>query len=429
MSGGIGGIGRGTVNKLNDRMIRSFVTASRAGHATTKKLSDGGGLYLTLTPAGTAVWRLKYRINGREQLCSLGEFPTVGLASARAGRDKLKAQLAEGSNPVTERRIARAARAAASEGTFEVVAEAWLEKQRRGWSAIHYETSKRALERDVFPVIGKLPVSDITPAMVAQAIEAIANRGARDTAGKVLWNVSRIFRLAQARGLCRDNPAAPVHEVLPKRKEQGRRPAFLKWAELGDILRRAECAHLSPAVRLANRLCAFTAARVGNVVAAEWREFDLDAQTPTWIIPRPKMKAQGRAHDHKVILHPSIANELKAWRSLIGGRGYVFPSPLADQHITREAIEKVYRVTLGLKNKHSPHGWRAAFATLAKDHGFSRDVVELALDHVHDNDVARAYDRGERLVERIRLMEWWGTELLRAEQGAEVISFRRTASS
>jgi integrase len=99
------------------------------------------------------------------------------------------------------------------------------------------------------------------------------------------------------------------------------------------------------------------------------------------------------------------------------GQGKVFPSPQGGAHISRESVEKAYRVTLGFADKHTPHGWRASFSTLARDHGFERDVVELALDHVHDTEVARAYDRGSRLQQRVRLMYWWAEELLRAQNG------------
>jgi integrase len=109
---------------------------------------------------------------------------------------------------------------------------------------------------------------------------------------------------------------------------------------------------------------------------------------------------------------------------MIGNKGFVFPSPSGGKHIGRESIEKVYRVTLQLAGKHSPHGWRSAFSTLARDHGFVREVVELALDHAHDNDVARAYDRGERFIQRVELFDWWGTQLYLSEQGAEIIPLK-----
>ncbi|MGQ0658079.1 MAG: hypothetical protein ACT4NU_08310 [Chromatiales bacterium] len=78
-------------------------------------------------------------------------------------------------------------------------------------------------------------------------------------------------------------------------------------------------------------------------------------------------------------------------------------------------------MTLGLEGRHSPHGWRSALSTLARDHGFARDVVELALDHAHDNEVARAYDRGERFTQRVELFNWWGEQLAAAQRGAKII--------
>lgn len=413
--------GRRVLNKLSDVRIRAFISKARSGKANTKKLSDGGALYITLTPAGTPVWRIKYRYADKERVYSVGTYPAVGLEDARKQRDGVKALLKEGRDPVQARLLNQVAGAESSENTFETVAKAWLAKQRGQWSVVHYTKSKQAIERDVLPRIGRLPIKDIRPAMVATVIELIVKRGARDTALKVLQHVAGVFRLAQARGMRDDNPAEPVYEVLPGKKRKTRMPALLKFPSIGDMLRKAEAASLSPAVYMAHRLVAFTAARISNIVEAEWPEFDLNADVPTWTIPRAKMKSKDRDHDHKIILAPQIADELREWRKTTGGKGYVFPSPAGGDHITREALEKVYRVTLELEGKHSPHGWRSALSTLARDHGFERDVVELALDHIHDNDVARAYDRGERLQQRIKLARWWGEELRKAQRGAEVL--------
>lgn len=411
------GISGRATNKLSDRGIKAFISKGIAG----KKLSDGGGMFLMRTPAGTAVWRIKFRYDGKERLFAVGTYPEIGLEAARAEREQVRDLLRQGRDPVKARQVRKAETSTATGNTFKAVARDWLSARKRGWSAVHYEKSERAIERDVLPELGRLPVSEITPAMVAGIIKAIAHRGARDTAAKILQHINGIFRLAQANGLCRDNPADPVKEVLPRKKQATRRPAVLEWQGLGQILRAAETARLSPAVRLAHRLCAFSLMRISNVVGAEWREFDLDAEIPIWIIPRAKMKSQDRQHDHKVILGPTIAEELRTWRSLTGGKGIVFPSPAGAKHITRESIEKCYRVTLGLADKHSPHGWRAAFSTLARDNGSERDAVELTLDHIHDTDVVRAYDRGERLVQRVNLMRWWGEQLTQAQRGADVL--------
>lgn len=414
----------GIFNRLSDKACKAF--AAQKAHG--KKLSDGGGLYLLITPSGSASWRIKYRIEGKEKTYSIGNYPDVSLAAARVELGEVKALLREHKDPVTERRVNRAASAASADDTFRAVAQDWLTMKQKEWSAGHYTKSARAFERDIYPALGNLPVASITPAMVAKAVEDIHKRDVLETATRILQHLNGVFRYAQAKGLCRDNPALPARELLPRKKDTGRMPALLDWASLGDILRRAEAARLSPSVRMAHRLCAFTAMRIGNVVDAEWKEFHLDEEQPVWIIPRKKMKVATRDIDHRVPLSPEIADELRRWREMFGGKGYVFPSPQGGKYIGRESIEKVYRVTLALGGKHSPHGWRSAFSTLARDNGFARDVVELALDHAHDNEVARAYDRGERFDDRIKLFQWWGKQLAAAQRGATVIPLKSKAA-
>jgi len=413
MSGGIGG-------KLTDRAIKAFVAKAERG----KKLADGGGLHLFITPAGGITWRIKYRIEGKEKIYSIGPYPLVSLAAARVELSEVKALLLENKDPVTERRVNRAANAASSDNTFQAVAGEWLTMKQKEWSAGHYTKSSRAFERDIYPAIGKLPIASITPAIVAKAVEDIHKRDVLETATRILQHLNGVFRYAQAKGLCRDNPALPAREILPRKKDTGRMPALLDWPSLGDILRRADMARISPSVHMAHRLCAFTAARIGNVINAEWKEFDLESDQPVWSIPRTKMKVNSRPIDHRIPLSQEIAAELRQWKSIFGGKGYVFPSPAGGKHIGRESIEKVYRVTLGLDGKHSPHGWRSSFSTLARDNGTNREVVELALDHAHDNEVARAYDRGERFEERVKLFQWWGKELTAAQRGATIIPLK-----
>ena len=171
-----GGISSRATNKLTDVKIRSFIAKSKAGTALVGKLSDGGGMYLVITPAGTPVWRLKYRLGGKERLYAIGIYPGITLDAARGERELIKARIRQGQDPVQGRQLLRATAAASSGQTFETVAADWLSAQR--WSEIHREKSSRALERDVYPRIGRLPVRDITAAMVASVIETVVKRGA-----------------------------------------------------------------------------------------------------------------------------------------------------------------------------------------------------------------------------------------------------------
>jgi integrase len=88
-----------------------------------------------------------------------------------------------------------------------------------------------------------------------------------------------------------------------------------------------------------------------------------------------------------------------------------------DLSIANEYLHRTIPVIL--RGKHVPHGWRSSLSTLARDQGFAREVVELALDHAHDNEVARAYDRGERFTQRVELYNWWGEQLTAAQHEAK----------
>jgi integrase len=422
-----------TNGRLTDIAIRHWIKG-KGKYAEQKTLWDGGGSHLERTEAHTLKWRIKYHHGGKEKLYTVGAYPSVSLADARAERDKVKAWLREGKDPVQQRELERDRQLSQSLTTFRGSFEEWIkfERKRKKWSDIHYEKSKRAIERDVLPHLGHLPTAEIEEVTVTNMVKAILARDVIDTAEKVLQHVEGIFTYARAHGVGKGTPATPAWSVIPKKGTVKGRPALLKFEQLGDVLRGAEAANLTRPVYMAHRLLAFApGARIENVVEAQWREVDLESDVPTWIIPRPQMKARDRHHPHKVILCPIIAEELRAWRRTTGGKGYLFRSPAGGAHISREAIEKAYRVTLGLAGRHVPHGWRAAFSTLARDNEnpkFERDTVELALDHVHDNEVVRAYDRGERLEQRIKLACWWGEQLERAHRGGDVVPLKKKAA-
>lgn len=439
-----GGIRRTGNQQLSAKRIDAWVSRKRSGQLKADdpkvKLTDGDGMYLFVTAAGTATWRLKYYFDGQELTYTIGPYPGVSLEAARAKREWARGVLREGRNPSQVKALERAASVVSSGNTFEPIMDMWLKKNKKDWRASHYDKVALALKRDVAPLIGHLPIAEITPPMIVKVVERVADRGAIETASRIRQYVRAIFRLAQAKGLTdyKENPAEAAIEILPKAKKVVRRPALLKFTELGAVLREARKADLTPAVHMAHRLLAFSMCRIGNVVSANWREFDLDANPPVWVVPRDQMKKHDdREHNHKIILGPTIVAELRDYRKAFGGRGLLFGSNAGAGHVTRESIEKVYRETLGLRGRHVPHGWRAAFSTLSKDKddvcdergnlidpAFDKDAIDLTLDHIHDSAVARAYDRGERLKRRIRLMLWWDENLTAAERGADVLRLR-----
>jgi hypothetical protein len=150
-------------SKLSDKAVKAFVAKAERG----KKLADGGGLHLFITPAGGSTWRIKYRLDGKEKIYSIGPYPLVTLAAARVELGEVKSLLLEGKDPVGNRRINRAAHATSSDNTFHFVAEEWLAMKKKEWSATHHTKSARAFERDIYPFLGKLPINDIPVRLLA----------------------------------------------------------------------------------------------------------------------------------------------------------------------------------------------------------------------------------------------------------------------
>lgn len=420
------------MTKRGRHLLNANECAKLVKAGTKGRYKDGGSLFLEITAPGQAAW--VYRWGANNNPYHIGTWADYSIAEARVEHTRAREWVKQGLNPAQQRKVLKVEASTSSTTTFKGLAEDWLESKRSGWSDIHYRKSRRAIERDVYPTLSSLPVSQITPAMVHKALEPLQNR-APESGARVRQHLGQIFDLGRIQGLRHDNPVVVVSGGSRSTgKVSAKQPALLKLADLGKVLRDTESANTSPVVRMALWLLSRTAVRPGELVPAKWNEFDLDSNDPKWQIPRERMKTQSRALPHSVPLSPAVVAKLRDWQRVSRGSAYVFPTTSAKStkgHISVESMEKCYRVTLGLRRKHVPHGWRSAFNTNAHDaldkNGrrlFDVDVVEIALDHLIGGKVRQAYDRGERWEARKGLMQWWSDQLDQAERGATVLEFR-----
>jgi len=196
---------------LSDIAIRSAKPREKA-----YKLADGGGMYLEVSPAGGKWWRLKYRYDGKEKRLSLGTYPEVGLREAREKRDDLRKLLAAGVDPGESRKAVKASKAEAAANSFEAVAREWFAKYSPRWAPSHADKLIQRLERDIFPWLGKRPVSEISAADVLDALRRIEDRGALETAHRAKQNCSQVFRYAIATRRADRDPTADLRGALPR---------------------------------------------------------------------------------------------------------------------------------------------------------------------------------------------------------------------
>ena len=237
-----------------------------------RKLFDRDGLYLAVTPAGGKLWRGKYRVNGKEKTLSLGPFPRVGLAEARA--KWFEARKLEDPSAIKRAEKERKIADSSNRPTFLRVANEWYARQSPGWTPKHASQVWRTLDSDILPTLGSRPIDDIKPREIMSLIEAIENRGAGETATRVLQRVRSVFSRAVALGYREANPAAELHHQLKPRKKVPQ--TALSAEELPGFLHALETYRGNPATRLGLRLLLLTLARTSEVREAKWHEFDLD---------------------------------------------------------------------------------------------------------------------------------------------------------
>ena len=249
---------------LTDRQIRAAKPLGRP-----YKLSDAHGLYLYVTPKGSKLWRMKYRVAGVEKVLSFGPYSEVSLAAARDLMAAARQHLRQGQDPGAMKRASR--NNAANEAiTFEAVARDWHARQTPRWVASHAREVLASLERWLFPRLGAVAITAIDPPMMLTALRAIEAEGALETCHRVRQRASAVFVFAIASGLAQNDPAHIVRGALAPIVERQPMPALTDPAALSALLRATEKAPGSPVVKCALRLLALTACRPKEVREARW---------------------------------------------------------------------------------------------------------------------------------------------------------------
>jgi integrase len=404
--------------------VEACAAAPLAEHGKTRKLSDGGGLFLLITDAAKG-WRFRYtKPGGKDALMSLGVYPTVTLARARELAADYRSKLGRGENltevrrreidttkPLTFGQAAAEynARRARGEDPKGAVDEKTLAHDARG-----FRYSKR-LHGMTFAEIKRKDLVDVC--------NVYAAAGKRETAKRMGGWFQRVWRFAYDQDYIAPGvpdvtqQGGPLGKSLPAVRTK-HRPAMIDTKAIGALMRVICVDHwvdsyITVGVSRALQLAIRTAARAGNVFAAEWSEFDLEGSWPqhhghaTWVIPvrKMKMKDENRT-DHIVPLSTQMVASLREHHKLTGHLRWVFPGARSDAtHLSNNAMSSALR-SLGYAGQQTQHGFRTTFKTLAGDLlKADWEVTERQLAHKIGNDVAGAYDRSQRLEERRKLMQ------------------------
>jgi integrase len=392
------------------------------------RLTDAGGLYLEVSPAGSKRWFWKYRNGGKEFRLALGSYPSVGLTAARRARDAARLQRAEGADPIQAKKVQKLKASNPAGDSFKVVALEWFEKQEPLWSEAYAVRTKRQFERDLFPWLGERRLADIEPVELLAALRKVEERGAVETANRDLDLARQVWRYGVSTGRVNRDMTADLKGALsPYRGKHF--AAITEPVRLGELLRAIKGYKGGPIVRAALQLAPILFQRPGELRGATWAEMDLEAAL--WTIPAARMKrgkdGKENGQPHLVPLPTQAVRILEVLKPYTESTGLVFPGerqrskPISENSVRTALIAMGYTADI-----QTWHGFRATARTmLAEVLDFEPHVIEAQLAHSVRDANGRAYNRTTYLKQRQEMMQSWANYLDKLAAGADVVELKR----
>jgi len=401
--------------------------------AKPRKVSDGRGLYLLVSPTGSRLWRWKYRYGGKEKLLALGPYPDVSLSEARNACDEARRKLRNGIDPSAERQAAKQSKIeaeiavdVAEQSTFGAIAREWMATQEV--AEVTAMKTRWIIESFLLSDLGNRPIAEITPRDLLTVLRKIEATGKVETAKRARVKAGQVFRYAilEERGGIEIDPTASLRGALktPKTKHHA---AITDPVRMGELLRAIDGFVGQPATMFALKLAPLVFVRPGELRHAQWPEIDLEGAI--WRIPAEKMKMKAA---HLVPLSTqavAILRELKPYTDHGTGNGYLFPSartpfrPMSENTITAALRRLGYS-----GDEMTGHGFRSMAATRLNEMGWRADAIERQLAHAESNKVREAYtSAAQYLDERAKMMQAWADYLDKLKNQNSVVPMKRHA--
>lgn len=412
-------MGKHVAAKLSPAQVRNASTQGMYG--------DGAGLWLNVGPTGGKSWVYRFMLDGKAREMGLGPLHTISLADARGRALVCRKQVLDGIDPLEARDAKRKAQKAeaAKAITFRACAAKYIAANRSGWkNEKHAAQWDATLEAYVFPTIGDLAVAAVDTGLITSILLPIwATKS--ETASRVRGRIESILSFATTHGWrSGENPArwrGHLANVLPKKSKVTtiEHHAALPWRKVGAFME--SLAEQNGVAALALRFTILAAARTGEIIGATWAEIDL--QHAVWTVPGDRMKA-GR--EHRVPLSDSAAAVLREAAKLGQGSDQpIFPGAKHGAALSNMAMLALLR-RMG-RGDLTAHGFRSTFRDWAAETGQPNDIAEAALAHSVGDKTAAAYQRGDLLDRRRRLMEAWAAFCARPAADANVVDLRQGA--
>lgn len=358
---------------------------------------------------------------------ALGSYPDVGPKDARKAKDAAKLLKSGGRDPVQARKVEKLKAITPAGDTFKATALEWYGQRLDSWSSHYAIREKRNLEKDLFPFLGARRIGEVEAIELLATVRRVEERGALDVAHRVLTTAGQVWRYAVATGRAARDVSADIRGAL--KPHHGKHfAAIIDPVRLGELIRVIRGYQGGPIVRAALQLAPLLFQRPGELRAAEWAEFDLDAAM--WTIPAARMKRSKEGKEngdpHLVPLPRQAVEILRKLHPITGHGALVFHGERSHDRPISDNTLRAALLTLGYgPTVQSVHGFRATARTmLAEIHDVDPLVIEAQLAHAVKDANGRSYNRTQYLKHRADMMQRWADYLDKLAAGADVIPLR-----
>ncbi|MFU1607306.1 tyrosine-type recombinase/integrase [Sulfitobacter pontiacus] len=399
------------------------------------RLKDTAGLAIEIRPTGAKVFTKEYRFDGRHRKDTLGEFPEVSLAGARARALEINAAVKRGEDPRANdlRHIQKVRLLQAKVAEEEAAKEAVVPHERRFDVVAEAFIDKRALEGVAQSTLDKLnwnlgslargkfkgrDIGSIKPPEILGLIEAIQAEDKIEKAKDIHRKLSQVFDYAIGLGLVEWNPAQMTKRAVVRRKG-GRHPGLTEAKDVGALMR---AIRLYPDgsgqnTRAALLLSAYCFLRSNELRGAVWSEIDFEKAT--WSVPAERMKGHKGIHIVPLARQPlEILKALREWEGEdVDPDAYIFPMSFrGDRYMSEATLNAgLRRLGYNTRTQHCHHGFRTTFSTNMNEQGWNRDWIERQLCHTDKDDVRMAYNKALYLEGRSKMMQAYADWLDKVE--------------
>ncbi|EEI48776.1 tyrosine-type recombinase/integrase [Proteus mirabilis] len=385
---------------LTDTKLRSLKPQDKL-----YKVSDRDGLYVAVTKSGVISFRYDYRFNGRRETVTFGRYSADGitLAEARAELIEAKRLLNAGISPASKKRDG-----IESKKIGTVFKDYTVNFLRDAQYADSTRAMKEAIiEKEIYPVFGKLQLEEITTPRLRALCEKIKDRGAKATALQVREIIGSVFTYAIDRGYEITNPADAIKASSIGTFQARERAMSPK--EIGILFRELENYSCYPTLKLAVKFVLLTLVRKSEFIHATWDEIDF--KNRQWVIPKGRMKGR---KEHVIYLSDQAMDILTGMKVCAMGSNYLMPGrydikkPLSNAALNNVIDGTVKRINeKGIEFEPvTVHDLRRTASTLLHEAGYNSDWIEKCLAHVQ-NGVRAVYNKAEYAEQRRKMLQEW----------------------